>query len=370
MKNMNRIIKTSLVVLLILATVLCFTACGTSRAPSVEDDSGVAGALTWEYKKDTKTLTVRGVGEMPNVASASEVSWASVRAGVETIVVSDGITSVGDYAFYYMPYAKNVSLPSSLVSVGKYAFGFCSALEGISIPESVTTIGDSAFEACVALKSIVISPNVTSLGARAFALCSSLTDATVVANVTELRAETFYGCKSLTNLILHTGIPAENVHETAFSMATKSFADAERRDTVAGNYAIVISYSYEDGSEAAPTIREEKLNGEGYLYISPVIEGYTADKAQIQGTLNGAGVNEKVTYKKNAETEPAETTPAETTTVAAPEEAQSKTELILSVVILAVVIIAIAVGAFLLLRNNKKKEAKNSKNAPKNGKKK
>ena len=367
MKKMNRIIKTALVVLLILASLLCFTACGTS-APKVDDDSGAAGALTWEYKQDTKTLTIRGVGEMPNPASASEVAWASVRAGVETIVVSDGITTVGDYAFYHMPYAKNVSLPSSLVSIGKYAFGFCSGVENIHIPESVTTIGDSAFEACAALKSIVVSPNVTSLGARAFALCSSLTDATVVANVTELRAETFYGCKSLTTLILHTGI--QTVDETAFALATKSFADAERRDTVEGSYGVVIAYAYEDGSEAAPTIREEKLNGESYLYISPVIEGYTADKAQIQGTLNGAGVNEKVTYKKNAETEPAETTPAETTAPAEPEEEESKTELILSVVVLAVVIIGIAVGAFLLLRGNKKKDAKNSKNAPKNGKKK
>lgn len=369
MKKTNGIIKTALVILLILASLLCFTACGTSTT-KVADASGAAGALTWEYKQDTKTLTVRGVGEMPNFAGGSEVAWASVRAGVETIVVSDGITTVGDYAFYHMPYAKNVSLPSSLVSIGKYAFGFCSGVENIHIPESVTTIGDSAFEACAALKSIVISPNVTSLGARAFALCSSLTDATVVANVTELRAETFYGCKSLTNLILHTGIPAENVHETAFALATKSFADAERRDTVEGSYSIVISYSYEDGSEAAPTVREEKLNGESYLYISPAIEGYTADKAQVQGTLNGAGVNEKVTYKKNAETEPAETEPAETTPAPEPEEEASKTELIVSVVILAVVVIGIAVGAFLLLRGNKKKDAKNSKNAPKNGKKK
>lgn len=369
MKKTNRIIKTALVILLILASVLCFTACGSST-PSVDSASGAAGVLTWSYEKDTKTLTIRGNGEMPNPASASEVAWTEVREGVEAIVVSEGVTTVGDYAFYYMPYAKTVSLPSSLTSIGKYAFGFCSALESVSIPDSVTTVGDSAFEACTALKSIVISPNVTSLGARAFALCSSLTDATVVANITELRAETFYQCKSLTNLILHTGIAAENVHETAFTLAGKSFAEAERRDTVEGVYDIVIAYVYEDGSSAADTIREEKLNGENYLYITPSIEGYTPDKAQVQGTLKGAGVNETVTYKKNAETEPAETTPAETTAATEPEEEQSKTELIVSVVILAVVVIGIAVGAFLLLRNNKKKDAKNGKNAPKNGNKK
>ena len=61
--------------------------------------------------------------------------------------------------------------------------------------------------------------------------------------------------------------------------------------------------------------------------------------------------------------------PVETTPVVEPEEEKSRGELIVSVVVLAVVVIGIAVGAFLLLRGNKK-DAKNSKNAPKNGKKK
>ncbi len=369
MKKTNRIIKTALALLLVVVSVLCFSACGT-RAPSVDDASGAAGALTWKYEKETKTLTVTGNGEMPNAASASDVAWAGVRAGVQKIVVGAGVTTVGDYAFYGMSYAKEIVLPSTLTSIGKYAFGFCSALEGIQIPEAVATVGDSAFEACTSLKTIVLAPTVTSLGARAFALCSSLTDATVVANVTELRAETFYNCKSLNNLILHSGLAAENVHESAFALAGKGFADAERRDTVEGSYEIVITYVYEDGSEAAPAIREEKLNGENYLYITKTIEGYTPDKTEVQGTLAGAGVRETVTYKKNAETEPTETQPVETTAPAEPEKEQSKTELIVSVVILAVVVIGIAVGAVLLLRSNKKSNAKNGKNAPKNGKKK
>lgn len=366
MKTSNRVVKMWLAVLLIVASVLCFSACGT-RTQSVDDASGVAGGLTWKYEKDTKTLTVVGNGAMPNATSADDVAWAGVRAGVQKIVVGAGVTSVGDYAFFGMTYAKEIVLPSTLMTIGKYAFAFSSALEGVQIPESVTAIGDSAFEACIALKTIVIGPTVTSLGSRAFALCSSLTDATVVANVTELRAETFYNCKALNTLILHTGIPAEGVHESAFALAAKGFADAERRDTVEGAYEILITYVYEDGTEAATAIREEKLNGENYLYITKPIEGYTPDKAEVQGTVAGAAVRETVTYKKNAETEQSvETKPAETTKPENPEEEKSKGELIVSVVILAVVVIGIAVGAFLLLRGNKKADAKNGKNAPKN----
>ena len=355
MKKMNRIIKTALVILLILASVFCFTACGSSK-PKVDDASGDG----WNYKQDTKTLTVTGSGAMRSFESASAVAWASVREGVEKIVVSGGITTVGDYAFYGMPYVKEVVLPDGITSIGKYAFGFCSALEGIKIPTSVTTIGDSAFEACTALKSIVVSPNVTSLGARAFALCSSMTDATVVANVTELRAETFYYCKSLNNLVLHTAIPAENVHESAFANAAKGFADAERRNTVEGSYELVVTYVYEDGTEAEPTFREEKLTGETYLRITPAKDGYTPDKNEIQGTMGTADVRETVTYKKNIETAPAETTPEETTPVE-PEEEKSKGELIVAVVILAVVVVGIVVGGILLVRSDKKSKQKNGK---------
>ena len=366
MKRNNRMMKIAVSVLLMAATVLCMSACG-ARTVSVDDASGAAGALTWKYEKETKTLTVTGNGEMPNAESAADVAWASVRDGVQKIVVSAGVTTVGDYAFYGMSYAKEIVLPSTLTSIGKYAFGFCSAVEGIQIPDGVVAIGDSAFEACTSLKTIVLSPAVTGLGARAFALCSSLTDATVVANVTEIGAETFYNCKALNNLILHTSV--QSAHESAFALAGKGFADAERRDTVAGTYEIVITYVYEDGTEAAPAIQEEKLNGENYLHISPAIEGFTPDKSEVQGTLAGAAVRETVTYKKNVETEPAETEPVETTPVVEPEEEKSRGELIVSVVVLAVVVIGIAVGAFLLLRGNKK-DAKNSKNAPKNGKKK
>ena len=361
MKKANRMIKIAASLALILTMVLCLGACGTKTA-KVADASGDG----WNYKQDTKTLTVTGSGAMKSFESASAVDWASVREGVEKIVVGAGLTTVGDYAFYGMSHATEIVLPEGITSIGTYAFGFCASVEGISIPASVTSIGDSAFEACTALKSIVVSPNVTSIGARAFALCSSMTDATVVANVSELRAETFYYCRSLNNLVLHTGISAERVDPTAFAEAARGFADAERRDTVEGSYEIVITYVYEDGTEAAPAVAEEKLSGENYLYITPAKEGYTPDKEQVQGVMQTAGVRETVTYKKNAETEPVETTPVETTPVKTEEE-KSRGELILSVVILAVVVVGIVVGGILLVRSDKKSK---QKNAPKNGKKK
>lgn len=363
MKKTNRMIKISVVLALILTMVLCLGACGASK-PKVDDASGASGNLTWEYKQDTKTLTVAGVGEMKDFENAAAVDWAEVRDGVEKIVVGNGVRTVGDYAFYNMPYAKEISVSDSVTEIGDYAFAFCGAVEEISIPDSVTVVGDSAFEACTSLKSIVLGPSVTSLGERAFALCSSMTDATVVASISELPAQTFYYCKSLSNLILHTGIAEEDVHESAFELAAKGFADAERRDTVEGSYEIEIVYVFEDGSEAAPTVREEKLNGEGYLYISPELEGYTPDKSEIQGEIKGSGVRETVTYTENAEEE---TTPAPEETTEAPtadEEENSTVENIIAVVILALVIVGIVVGGILLVRSDKKKQAS------KNGKKK
>ena len=362
MKRTNRMIKTAVAVLLLLATVLCFTACGNnSSTPKVNDASGdLDNGLSWSYESETKTLTLKGKGEMKNFANASDVAWADIRQGVETVVIEDGVTTIGDYAFVNMFYLKKVEIPSSVTAVGRFAFAFCSALEGIEIPESVTSVGDSAFEACIALKSIVLFPSVTRLGARAFALCSSMTDATVVASITELRAETFYGCNSLNNLILGTKI--KTVDETAFALASKTMQDAERRDTVEGLYEIVITYVYEDESTAAPEVREEKPNGTAYSYSSPVLEGYEADKTVIEGTLNGTGVKEKVTYKKVAETEPAETEAVETTAAPVAEEEENSTlENVIAVVILAVVIAGIVVGGILLVRPAKKKAPKNNK---------
>lgn len=62
-----------------------------------------------------------------------------------SVTVSEGVTTIGNGAFYKCSNLANVSLPNSLVSIGQNAFNECSALTSITIPSSVTSIGDWAF---------------------------------------------------------------------------------------------------------------------------------------------------------------------------------------------------------------------------------
>ncbi|MCQ2203876.1 MAG: leucine-rich repeat domain-containing protein [Bacteroidales bacterium] len=94
----------------------------------------------------------------------------------------------------------DVVIPDGVTSIGNYAFNGCSGLTSVTIPNSVTSIGDDAFEGCSGLTSINIPDGVTSIGRRAFSGCSSLTSITIPSSVTNIGEYAFYGCNSLTTL--------------------------------------------------------------------------------------------------------------------------------------------------------------------------
>ena len=70
-----------------------------------------------------------------------------------------------------MQYLESVTIGNGVTTIGDYAFFDCSALTSITIPDSVTTIGDYAFSYCGNLTSITIPDSVTSIGSEAFANC-------------------------------------------------------------------------------------------------------------------------------------------------------------------------------------------------------
>ena len=73
----------------------------------------------------------------------------------------------------------NLVVPDGVTSIGKYAFENCSALTSIVIPDGVTSIGEGVFYNCIALTSISIPDSVTSIGVGAFQGCSSLESITL-----------------------------------------------------------------------------------------------------------------------------------------------------------------------------------------------
>ena len=179
---------------------------------------GTDGKIQWELSAGT--LVISGKGEMRDYTDAHMAPWLDSASAIKRIVVKEGITSIGDLAFYNCDKALFVALPESVTKIGDRAFKNCFSLVGIRLPKSLETIGEASFEACTALKSldmpqalrsignyafinctalstVSIPQGVTELGRVAFAYCTGLTRAEILCSLTRVPDWTFYGCTAL-----------------------------------------------------------------------------------------------------------------------------------------------------------------------------
>ena len=143
---------------------------------AMADDSGSCGDnVTYTFVSSTGTLTIQGSGAMKDNSSESSVPWYSYRTNIKTVIIEDGVTSIGRDAFYGCSGLTSVTIPNSVTSIGEYAFYYCKGLTSATIPNSVTSIGNGIFWGCSGLTSVTIPNSVTSIGYGAFSSCSSLT---------------------------------------------------------------------------------------------------------------------------------------------------------------------------------------------------
>lgn len=98
----------------------------------------------FKYNENLKELTLPGtVAEMEHSYSTAGNTYIGTftDSAIETVILEEGITELGDYAFYKCDHLKSVQLPKSLERIGEATFRFCSSLQSLTIPRSVTSIG-------------------------------------------------------------------------------------------------------------------------------------------------------------------------------------------------------------------------------------
>ncbi len=164
---MKKRIASILLAVMMIVTLLPLGLVDTAYAAETANSGTCGDNVTWRLSDDG-VLTISGTGDMADF-EWDGTPWCSVSSQVKSVVIKDGVTSIGDCAFGGCISLTSVSIPDGVISIGFAAFESCSLLTGVTIPNSVTGIGDYAFGYCSSLISVTIPGSVTSIGEAAFA---------------------------------------------------------------------------------------------------------------------------------------------------------------------------------------------------------
>ena len=173
--------------------------------PSGDCTVSLAGGTTLIVEK---TDPSSDTGVMKDYSASDESEWDSYTYDITSIIIKDGVTHIGDYAFNSCT-NLTVTIPTSVTSIGKYAFSNCKNLMSVTIPASVTSIDKYAFSNCKNLMSVTIPASVTSIGSSAFAACNSLATVTFASESSQLKTignGAFEDCGKLTSVTIPNGV--------------------------------------------------------------------------------------------------------------------------------------------------------------------
>ncbi len=201
----------------------------------------MAWGQNYSWNNETKTLTITGGAVEGNFW----MMYRGVYEGLETLVLGEGVTSIGERAFSECSSLATVTIGNSVTSIGEYAFSDCSSLATVTIGNSVTSIGSNAFYGCSSLATVTFDgesqlesigsdafydcsslatvtfdgeSQLESIGSYAFNSCSSLTSVTIPNSVTSIGSSAFGYCTSLTSVDIGSGVT--NIEKDAFYKCT------------------------------------------------------------------------------------------------------------------------------------------------------
>ena len=233
-----------------------FNSCISLSSVTIPDSVTSIGGYAFYECNSLEAVHITDIGKWVAINFGDEEANPLYYAGnlylngelVTDLVIPDGVTSIGDYAFRGCESLTSVTIPDSVTNIGRGAFQDCYSLTYVTIPDSVTSIGDYAFSDWDSLTSVTIPNGVTSMSGAAFATCSSLERLTVApgnpkyhsagnciietetgtlirgcnnsviptdGSVTRIGDHAFSGCHSLTSVTIPDGVTS--IGESAFS---------------------------------------------------------------------------------------------------------------------------------------------------------
>lgn len=175
------------------------------RAYNSDSDYVCGDHAYWAFSP-SGVLTIYGSGVMDDYIWGDRTPWAVYREQITRVIVSDGITYIGRYAFADCPNLKTVTLPRTLESIGGAALRCAGKMTEIIIPDSVTELGSGCFNGCELLEAIVLPEGITEIPHSCFSMCTSLRDVTFPKNLETIGADAFEGCSGLNTLALPDGL--------------------------------------------------------------------------------------------------------------------------------------------------------------------
>ena len=181
------------------------------KKPQIIDDPDfeIKDGYLMEYKgSDAKVKIPDGITEIGNYAFYHCYS-------LESVEIPSSVEIIGEGAFFSCDSLVSVEIPSSVEIIGERAFEGCSSLAEVLIPQGVTTISDSAFKECSSLNNVRLPNSVKTIGDCAFDCCDRLTNITIPNSVVTIGKYAFNSCEKLEKV--HIGNGVTNIGDSAFS---------------------------------------------------------------------------------------------------------------------------------------------------------
>ncbi len=167
--------------------------------------NGICGDnLTWTLDTETGIFTVSGTGEMYDYSRYGSLGY-QYNGYLKHLVIENGATYIGKYAFYGCESLVSVTLPNTLANIGYAAFRNCTSLPSVTLPDSLVSIDELAFYYCASLVGITFPSSIVSIGVRAFCDCSSIENVFIPRSVANIGEGAFSRCPKIESMSVESG---------------------------------------------------------------------------------------------------------------------------------------------------------------------